>query len=313
MRRPTFIDLFSGAGGWTSGLKAAGLQHVCGVELDLAAVQSYTANHGRTVIAKDVRQVTMADFQPFLSGLSGLDLLVASPPCQTFSMARNNAADVKEDDLYLQVVRIATLLKPEMVIVENVPGFLKIAGQDLMAKLKHLGYSCRAEVLLATDFEVPQIRKRTIIVAQSIKNNKNNKNNDEKNNSLFKPVLNFDATIDRLLETGPIDPFYKMSPEKCRYYEARHLRLRGRVHFIDRSEPSHTVLASYYKSRGAPALLRTPGGGMRMLTELELARIQTFPDLYIFLGPHTRRCAQIGNAVPPRLAFHIGMAVKHLL
>jgi DNA (cytosine-5)-methyltransferase 1 len=102
-----------------------------------------------------------------------------------------------------------------------------------------------------------------------------------------------------------------MTPAKTAYYVQREADSKGAyVKFVDRDRIANTVRAGYGKSRGAEALLRYPDGSMRMLTEVEMARVQSFPEEYVFLGGQTAAYMQIGNAVPPALAYHIGRVIK---
>ena len=97
----------------------------------------------------------------------------------------------------------------------------------------------------------------------------------------------------------------RMSPEKARYYVRRQRQRPAFVRFVDPDRIVGTMRAGYMKSRGAEALVREGKGGMRMLTIDECKAIQSFPRSYRFAGPVGAVYAQIGNAVPPTLAFHV--------
>ena len=203
----------------------------------------------------------------------------------------------------IEVIRIVKLLKVKIVVIENVIGFKskKINGQtafeDAKNRLIEAGYTVADEVLSADKYQVPQVRKRVIIIACRT------------GIISFPKAINEQLTIENLLEDDDtVDPFYWMSEEKVAYYLERQKKRPGYVRFVNPSEPAKTLRAGYYKSRGAEALL-LKNNKMRMFTELELARIQTFPDSYIFIGCHRSKCEQICNAVPPRLAFHIAKSL----
>ena len=255
----TFIDLFSGCGGWSTGLKDAGLTHVVGVELDTVAASSYAANHG-AVIQKDIKEVTLEDFTPFLEGRQ-LDLLVASPPCQSFSAASRGArhTTVDADTLYLEVLRIAELLHPEYLVLENVVGFgsKKINGNltaldDLTNHLIIAGFArIESRVLCATQYEVPQKRRRLILIARRTPGGPI---------PWPAPVEGYDTSIERFIQPHDTVPdYYFMSTEKQRYYAERHARMPSHVRFADLTKPAHTIRASLYKSRGAEFLIRQDG------------------------------------------------------
>lgn len=161
-----FIDLFCGAGLFTQGLKDAGLQHVCGVEIDRTAANSYMLNHEHAICG-DVRDVTQTSFD-----FGTVDVLVASCPCQSFSSIGRRKVGDDRDDLYREVVRIAGFLKPKIVIIENVHGILTkkdSAGELILHKIHALflsaGYDLEWHVLNAKDFGVPQSRKRVLLQA----------------------------------------------------------------------------------------------------------------------------------------------------
>ena len=307
-----YVDAFCSAGGWTTGLKAAGHTHVVGIEIDPKAAATYEANHGKnSVIVKSVTDINSTDLLPYLKGRK-LDLLVASPPCTSFSLAGNyNERNDALDLLYVEVVRIARLYEPKMVLIENVVQFAtkKIAGtdrtaaDDMVARLRRAGYgTVEMRVLKSEDYEVPQIRRRLIIIARR-----------SGPVAFPEPVTGYDPSLKRFLQpaSSVTNPFYWLTPQKVKYYEERQKRMPSFVRFIDPSQPARTVRSSYYKSRGSEALLRQ-GSRVRMLTEVELKRIQTFPESYKFVGAHGTVCKQIGIAVPVKLAYHIGKAIKKL-
>ena len=303
-----FIDLFAGAGGWSAGLREAGMEHVCGVELDKTACESYRANH-TNIINKNISDVILEDFEPYLRGRV-LDVLVASPPCQSFSRACKNNAPTEADRLYVEVIRLAEMLEPEWVVVENVPPFqTKIlhdgdrltAADDLTRQLMSAGYArIESRVLLASNYGVAQLRKRFILIARR---------------SMGPPipwpdfVSDYDISIARFLQ-NPEDvlPFYWMSHQKESYFMERMRTHPAHVRIVDPSRPAYTLLASYYKSRGSQALVRQDAR-LRMLTELELRRIMGFSDDYVLCGGHTAQCRAVCNAVPPPMAFALGRAI----
>ncbi len=332
---PTFVDLFCGAGGWTSGLVRAGWVHVGGVESDAGAAATYEANHGfGKVLVKPVEAVSARDFAPLLAraGLgpgAGVDLVAASPPCQSFSMVGPRRDGDPADRLFEQAVRIARQLRARTLVLENVVGLLSKRLPDgspvLDALLALLGRHWPAvgwRVLDAADYGVPQHRRRLVVVATS-----------ELGLGLSARAGAAPALPWPLPRAGPPRPAgpallpasdvareYWLEPAKAEYYRLRRERLgRQYVRFVDRAAPAHTLRAGYFKSRGAEALVEEPAGAagsaharLRLLTELEYARLQGFPDRYRWVGPRSRVYAQIGNAVPPPLAEAVGRALRRM-
>lgn len=172
MKEPLLaIDLFSGCGGLTEGLKQAGFTVIAGAEIRPEARAAYLLNHAEVHVFNDVRKVSYEEVAKHRSLKPGdLDLLAACPPCQGFSTLRTNNHKTPADDarnkLIFQVSRLAAELLPKAVLVENVPGLLNNWRiQDFRRRLVKLGYKTAEAVLDASAFGVPQRRKRMIFMA----------------------------------------------------------------------------------------------------------------------------------------------------
>lgn len=314
----SFVDLFCGAGGWTLGLKRAGWIHKGAVDNDVHALETYQANHGSAgVVAADVKKLRIADLVAAI-GTESVDAIVASPPCQGFSSAGPRRVGDPDDNLCDSVARIAKGLHAKLVVIENVAGMVSKKDStgrriidNFVNKLRRFGYDdVDWKLLRAQEFGVPQTRTRLILVATR-------RGADTPPAKALIPdapsQMSSKLSVRGLLQPkrSVTDDFYWMTDRKRRYYESRHAadRTRAYVRFIDRDAVASTVRANYAKSRGAEALLRYSDGSMRMLTELEIARIQSFPDTYQFIGARTHVYRQIGNAFPPLLAHRIGRHV----
>lgn len=169
------IDLFSGLGGLTLGLKRAGFRVIGAVESDALAVESYQLNHkGTRVWPVDIRLVDPQVVMDELGLESGrLDLLAACPPCQGFSSIRtlNRQLPVADDrnDLLLAVLPFVRALRPKTMMMENVPGLAKDERfRTFRECLKSLGYKLKIGILNAADYGVPQRRRRLILLASSL-------------------------------------------------------------------------------------------------------------------------------------------------
>lgn len=172
-RRLIAIDLFSGAGGLTLGLRRAGFRLIGAIENDPLAVETYRRNHpGTRVWVKDIRNVAVADVARTLRLRPGdLDLLAGCPPCQGFSSVRTlnggrRIRDRAQKDLVFEFTRFVRGLRPKSVMMENVPGLTsdrRLAA--LRRQFRELGYECECRVLDAADYGVPQRRRRIILLA----------------------------------------------------------------------------------------------------------------------------------------------------
>ncbi|WP_151445813.1 DNA cytosine methyltransferase [Lacisediminimonas profundi] len=166
------IDLFSGCGGLTLGLKKAGFEVVAAVEIDRKARTTYTLNHPEVWLAgDDIRKTAASDLMNALGLKSGeLDMLAGCPPCQGFSRMRKrnkgSSARDERNSLIEDFGRLVLALRPKLVMMENVPGLSEYFRFGKFKKsLEGVGYLVRVEVLDVADYGVPQRRKRLIVSA----------------------------------------------------------------------------------------------------------------------------------------------------
>lgn len=168
----TSIDLFAGAGGLSYGLEEEGFHVVTAVEIDPVSAKSYSLNHkGTNLIVDDIRRVRGPQILRQAGLYRGeLDLLTGCPPCQAFSTLRTRRRKQQLNDsskeLIIEMLRLVRSIRPRAVIVENVPG---LAKDDYFINfclgLKQAGYQSTHTILDASNFGVPQRRKRLILVA----------------------------------------------------------------------------------------------------------------------------------------------------
>ena len=170
--RPTAIDLFSGCGGLTLGLKLGGFRVIGAVDIDPLSVETYQANHEDvTVWETDIRDLEPSEILSTLNLEPGdLDLLAGCPPCQGFSTMRTLNGSLRVDDprndLLLEVLRFVDALRPKAVMIENVPGLADDASfQVFRGRMHRAEYLGDQDVLNAAEYGVPQRRKRLIYVA----------------------------------------------------------------------------------------------------------------------------------------------------
>lgn len=166
------VDLFSGCGGLTLGLKRAGFRVLGAVDNDPLSVQTYTANHPEVrVLETDIRDLTVGSFKRKLGLRKGeLDLLAGCPPCQGFSTLRtlNRGVSVEDsrNDLLFEFKRLVENLRPKAVMMENVPGLERDRRfEEFCRWMAQLGYRGDHRVLNAADYGVAQRRRRLIYLA----------------------------------------------------------------------------------------------------------------------------------------------------
>ncbi|MDD2754460.1 MAG: DNA cytosine methyltransferase [Methanothrix sp.] len=171
-KRPIAIDLFSGSGGLTLGLKQAGFRVIGAVECDSLAAETYRVNHKNTVLWEtDIRALSISDVKGRLKLKTGeLDLLAGCPPCQGFSSMRTlngkrNIVDPR-NDLVFEFLRFIKEIEPKAIMMENVPGLAKDGRLAAFCEeIKRLGYFSKCEILDAANFGVPQRRHRMVLLA----------------------------------------------------------------------------------------------------------------------------------------------------
>jgi len=169
---PKALDLFSGCGGLSLGLEQAGFTVIGAIEIDALAAETYAMNHkSSTLWVKDIRKVAVTEVMKSLGLKPGqLDLLAGCPPCQGFSTMTtlNGKYQMRDErnDLVLEFLRFVRGLRPKAVMMENVPGLLKDRRSAVLrSELEKLGYTCRMEVLDASNYGVPQRRRRFVLMA----------------------------------------------------------------------------------------------------------------------------------------------------
>jgi DNA (cytosine-5)-methyltransferase 1 len=175
VKKLTAIDLFSGCGGLTQGLKQAGFKVLCAVEIDKKARETYQLNHPEIPLAgEDIRAVSDKNILKIGKLVRGeLDLLAGCPPCQGFSSIRRKnkpkAVTDQRNDLIDEFARLTIALLPKLVMLENVPGLIEYKKfKSFVRELKVAGYTVSYQVLDVADYGVPQRRKRLILSANRL-------------------------------------------------------------------------------------------------------------------------------------------------
>ena len=238
--------------------------------------------------------------------------------CQGFSIAGKRDNKDPRNSLFMEYAKYLNHFQPKGFILENVIGILsmKTSSGDAVIDiiLQHLSqnYHCVVCKLYASDFEVPQNRRRTIIIG--IRKDLNIIPHEPT------PILSLNERIPVkhcLLPREEIDQSYYLSERAITGIYNKKQRSKANGHgfgaqFLDMDKPSYTIPSRYYKD-GYDALVKYEEHEIRRLTILELQRIQSFPDDYVFTGSKKDIIMQIGNAVACRFAYHLGRYMINIL
>lgn len=335
MSKPKAIDLFSGAGGATQGLRDAGFDVIGAVEFDRDAAASYRLNHPNAKVWElDIRGLAATKMRESLGLKVGeLALLKACPPCQGFSTLAEGrvVGDDARNELVLDSVRFVRAFKPRGVLLENVPGL----GRDkrlalLLDALRKLGYSAKSYIVNAADFGVPQSRRRLIVVALRGLRSKLPESLTPSDPEVPVSVREaFEQLHAHKLEDDHLSMHRAISDKVRRRIEA--IPVGGNRHSLppELQLACHIKLGTKSGAMGSYARLKadmpsatmttrctTPACGPfihptedRPITLREAATLQTFPPTYQFVGGHTSIERQIGNAVPVQMATRIASSL----
>ena len=310
MQRPlTCVEICAGAGGQALGLALAGFTHVALVEYEEDYCKTLKLNRPEwNVICTDVRDF---DGKPY----RGVDLLAGGVPCPPFSIAGKQLGKDDERDLFPEAIRLIKEIKLRAVMLENVRGFLDSGFDEyrkhILDAIEILGYDTQIKLLNASDFAVPQLRPRVVIVAiQKVEN---------VSFSYPKGKLGCAPTVGETL--------YDLMAEN---------KWKGAKLWAQNANKIAPTLVGGSKKHGGPDLgpvrarkawaeLGVDGRGvadtapeldfegMPRLTSRMMARIQGFPDTWTFGKKKTAACRMIGNAFPPPVAQAVGEKIKECL
>ena len=308
-----FVDLFSGAGGITQGLSEAGFKPIASVETNLIASETYKRNFsechhfcGNIQNFKSDEWLKQIDRCP-------IHIIAGGPPCQGFSVAGKRDPNDPRNNLFYEFIRVVSEIKPWYVVMENVPGILTLkkgkVKQAIFDAFNSIGYrAISVTILESAAYKVPQIRPRAIFIA----NRFNLKNPYPKAQLLPEQYVSIESAISDL-------------PEYTRISEINHEWTRHSQEYMERIAkvpPGGSLYKTYadafkrqYPGKPSMTIKENHGGTHihphlnRVISAREMARLQTFPDSFIFEGSMKKAMWQIGNAVPPLLVKNIGYAL----
>jgi DNA (cytosine-5)-methyltransferase 1 len=323
MSRLNTIDLCCGCGGFTQGLKDAGFNIVAGIDIWQSAISTYEANHATSdhlAICKDISTYGPDDLCMDHGIKKGdIDVIVAGVPCQGFSNAGKRDVNDPRNSLFMNFIEYLSYYEPKMFIMENVIGILSMKNNkgekciDIIIDLLSVDYNVIISKLYASDFEVPQNRRRVLIFGIHKKYNTHptEPNKVIMNESDRIPV----STV--LTDRDDIPSSYYLSERAISGILRKKEKSKNEgkgfgAQFLTLSKPSYTIPARYWKD-GYDALVKYSDTEIRRLTICELIAIQTFPDDYVFKGTKKDVIIQIGNAVACKFAYHVGIHIKNII
>lgn len=331
------IDLFCGCGGLSYGFERAGFEIKLAIDLWEDAILTYNHNH-KNKVGKllDIHDLTDQELEEFKGKIDGI---IGGPPCQGYSTVGTRDINDPRNHLYIEYCRVVEKVQPEFFLIENVRGLLTLGNgmfkKDIIERFSKLGYNVKFKLLNAADYGIPQNRHRVFFIG--LKNNKDYKFPEEEAKivttkeaiedlpslesdsiKLLEPssdyqklmrennpeniILNHDITnhieqtinvISKVPDGGNI----KDLPEE--YWNIR--KYNKAFQRMNSKKPSNTIDTGHrnyfhYKYNRIP-------------TVRESARIQSFPDDFEFLGTKTSQYKQVGNAIPPLLAYKIAESI----
>jgi len=327
------IDLFCGCGGLSLGFEHAGYNILLGIDNWKDALVTYRHNHlNSNTLCADLSNIQTSEVKEKI-GKQNVDVIIGGPPCQGFSIAGKRIVEDVRNGLYKSFVRMVENFKPKAFVLENVPNILSIGDgsvrESILKDFQDLGYTVNYKVCLASDYGVPQNRRRAIFVglldgqtfsfpASTVEKPVTCKEAvsdlpyesiEEGGDYLFeaqsdyqklmrkdsKGVYNHEITI----HTERTKEIISMVPDGGNYLDLPvELQNTRKVHIawtrLNSNRPSITIDTGHnhhfhYEYNRVP-------------TARESARFQSFPDSFVFLGTKTSILRQIGNAVPPLMA-----------
>ncbi len=368
------IDLFSGCGGMTLGFKWAGFNSILASDIDENCEKTFATNFPETpFICGDISTLSKDDCDKILNNKT-IDVIIGGPPCQGFSLANKKRNKVSEDPrnkLFYEFVKIINWYNPKAFVMENVKGLLSMDSGRVIKQIQEefensgrFGYEVRYQVLKASDFGVPQIRERVILigirkdldVVPEFPEKKNQEEISVEAAISDLPQINAgEGEVVMEYETKPLNEYQQFMRQNSKKV-FNHIAMKHTPRLIERfkaiqpgknlldvwethgavqrgnpsqkssikfsqnnlrlvpDKPAPTIAASFQSNFIHPYLDRN-------FTAREGARLQSFPDDFIFEGMRTKmswekglsQYQQIGNAVPPLMAYEIAMSLKKVL
>jgi DNA (cytosine-5)-methyltransferase 1 len=334
-------DLFCGIGGFSKGFEKAGFNILFGLDNWDIALKTFKQNHiNAEPLNRDIKEVA----DSFYKNYNGrIDVIIAGPPCQGFSMSGKRDINDKRNTLFEEVIRVVKIIRPKIVLIENVVGLLSMKNPDgrlvkeiIKEKLERIGYQTEYKVLNASDYGVPQSRKRVVFIGSKVgkidfpEERKikvtvgdalgNIPDNPEEKYTKAKTVfqklmadgekvirnhepMNHNKEVLSRIKHVPKGGNWQNIPKEIYNVGGEHSNNYRR---LDPSKPSITL------KHATKSMIIHPEFN-RVVTAREVARLQSFSDSFVLEGTASEQHQQLANAVPPLLAFEIAKKIKQKL
>jgi DNA (cytosine-5)-methyltransferase 1 len=316
------ISLFSGGGGLDLGLSFAGFKSlvVSDIKDTFITTIKYNLPHVK-LYAGDAINLNGTLLTDIVDN-KNIDLMAAGPPCQSFSiLGRRKALKDPRGKLTIKYFKLIAEVKPKSFIFENVPGILTVNNGKDWSDLLHFvkkttGYSIHFKKLNSVNYGIPQIRERVVLVGFR---------KDIDDSAFFFPDRTFGQYTEFLQGESPsiwaLENVEGLPNHKIRQHGNQVKNRYKKIPQGGRDIIDHTDRINPIKPSGTVLVGSSAGGGRphihpfepRVITVREAARLQSFPDWYIFYGSTTDQYRQVGNAVPPLLAYEIGKQIGSVI
>ena len=351
MKEYNIIDLFCGCGGLSKGFEEAGYKVLVGVDVEQSALNTFEKNHNGAIgINLDLSEPESFDIIKKAINGKKVDVIIGGPPCQGFSLTGPRNFDDKRNKLYLAMIETVRRFRPQAFLIENVPGMANLykgeVKNEIIRRFTAMGYKVSCKIICAADYGVPQIRKRLIFVG--LKNSDKpfefpapileekdyitceqaisdlppltDELGEEISSYIQHPLTDFQKKmrgdsdvlynhvavnhkdfVKEVIAQVPDGGNYKDLPKGVG--ESRNFHMAWTRYASNK--PSRTIDTGHrnnfhYKWNRCP-------------TVRESARLQSFPDNFIFTGNKTQQNRQVGNAVPVLLAYALAKQIEKYL
>lgn len=343
------IDLFSGCGGLSHGFEQAGFECILGVDYDQPALDTFSYNHphAKAMHLDLALETSITDIIKFV-GEKKIELVVAGPPCQGFSLTGTRNENDKRNTLFYSVFKLSEIIKPKFIVIENVSGIATLykgkAREAILSEFERLGYTCSEKLLYAPDYGVPQIRKRMFFVgvlgdeAFEFPTATHDKENYVTCEQAISDLPSLEKDIGSEISDYPYPPQSEYqeimrndSDQLWNHVGTNHTDLVVSVikqvpeggnykdlpEGVGTSRKFNEAWTRYHSQKPSKTIDTGHRNHFhyrwhRVPTARENARLQSFPDNFHFVGPKTQQYKQIGNAVPPLLGYILGKQILNM-